>query len=144
MSLYESHSQEQSLSIVFSSDIDLVSKAVKDAVDFVLKHATGVDQFTFKLALYESLTNAVKHGCRSNPTLKVRLSIELRDRALNITVSDEGEGFDWKKAVDAGEEASDDLEKTSGRGLFLLKSYNCHPAYNEKGNTLFMRIDLVE
>ena len=56
--------------------------------------------------------------------------------------SDEGAGFDWRRQMAYSENPADE-ECTSGRGIFLLKSYNCHPAYNEKGNVLSLKIELA-
>jgi len=141
-SKYELAETQTSFSLVFSSDLNLVKKAVADASAFVIKRTTGFDLFTFKLALFESLTNAAKHGCRLDPKLNVKLIIELKNSALTITINDEGDGFDWRSQMDKSEEICDP-ESPSGRGLFLLKSYNCHPCYNDKGNVLSLRIDLV-
>ena len=142
MSFYEATQNENSLTIIFSSDLDLVSRVVKDSVAFLLARTDGVAQFTIKLALYESLTNAVKHGCRADNKLKVKLCIALENSWANITIADEGAGFDWRRQMAYSENPADE-ECTSGRGIFLLKSYNCHPAYNEKGNVLSLKIELA-
>ena len=141
MDAYEVSQSEKSLKIVFSSNLDLVSRAVKETLAFVAANTTGVNQFSFKLGLYESLVNAVKHGCQSNPDLNVKLDVELKPSCIEITVDDGGEGFDWRSQLQR-EETPADIDKPSGRGLFLLKNYNCNPAFNEKGNVLSLRIDI--
>jgi len=139
MRTYDMTEAQRSLSIVFSSDLDLVPQAVKDSCAFLASHASSIDAFAFKLALFEGLTNAVKHGCRSDSSKIVRLLVEVPGACVNVTISDDGEGFDWRSLL-----SNDSLvspESDSGRGIFLLKSYNCHPSYNEKGNVLTIRLD---
>ncbi len=83
----------------------------------------GIDQdklFSIKLALGEALANAVKHGNRFDPALTVTVSIERREDALQISVRDQGSGFD--SAVVPDPTHPENLLKTSGRGIFLIRS----------------------
>lgn len=141
MERYSAVESGASLSVVFNSDLELVAGVVADALAFVLRKTSRFEQFTFKLALFESLVNAVKHGGRSNPERKVKLSLAVKPDRIEIVIDDGGKGFDWRKQM-RREESPADVAKPSGRGLFLLRSYNCHPDYNEKGNVLSLRIDL--
>lgn len=142
MSAYEVSESGNSLAIAFMPELDLVSKAVADAQGFIARKAAPIDVFSFKLALFESLENAVKHGSKANPSSKVELALELKPSCLAITVLDGGEGFDWRRQMEE-EETPADIDKPSGRGIFLLKCYNCNPTYNEKGNALSLRIDFT-
>ena len=139
---YEKNETPDTLSISFPSELDLVPRAVNDALSFVLEKAAGIDQFSFKLALFESLTNAAKHGCHFNPELAIKLNIEIKKSSVDIVIADDGEGFDWRKQLKDSEEPQD-AEIASGRGLFILKSYNFNPSYNDKGNVLSLRIELA-
>jgi len=139
MRTYDMTEAQRSLSIVFSADLDLVPQAVKDSCAFLSSRSCVVDVFAFKLALFEGLTNAVKHGCRADSSKSVRLLIEAPGSSVKVAISDDGDGFDWRSLL-----SNDSLvspESDSGRGIFLLKSYNCHPSYNEKGNVLTIRLD---
>ena len=49
--------------------------------------------FAVKLALEESLNNAIKHGNGSDPSKKIKLQFDVDPRRVAITVTDEGTGF---------------------------------------------------
>ncbi len=140
MKTYDMTSAERSLAIALSADLNLVEQAVKDVISFVESHGIAIEKFPFKLALYEGLSNAVRHGARGNAELIVRLLVELQDACVQVAISDPGDGFDWRAAIRNAKAAPPDLD--SGRGIFLLKSYQCHPTYNDKGNVLTIRMDL--
>ena len=86
-----------------------------------LKHLSLKEQeiFNIQLSLEEALVNAVKHGNKLNPNLSAQVSVEAKDGSLIITVIDEGEGFDFKDIPDPTN--IDNLQKPSGRGIFLIK-----------------------
>lgn len=128
--------EENFLRIVFSSEIALVDKAVADAVAFIKAKNINVDSFSLKLAFYESFTNAVRHGNLSDPQKNVTGEIRTDDKFIYIRVEDEGNGFDWKKAI---AKKTISFNDTSGRGLILLRSYDYNPEYNEKGNVLSLK-----
>ena len=131
------------LKIVFPSDIYIIDKVVVEAVDFIKLKNINIDLFAFRLALYEGLTNAVKHGNKLNIKRTVELVIEFKDKNLSIFVKDQGKGFDWHKAM-ADEEppVAAPVEQEGGRGLYILKFYGYDPEYNEKGNLLKLKIKI--
>lgn len=74
----------------------------------------GDGQYRLGLAVREAVANAVLHGNRRDPAKHVRLNWELRGGRLQVTVSDEGGGFDRP-------EATGEVNLTSsGRGLVLI------------------------
>lgn len=75
--------------------------------------------FNIKASLGEALVNAVKYGNKMNPSLYVDVSLEVLDDRVIIKVKDQGEGFDFKNPPDPT--TDENLEKLSGRGLFLIK-----------------------
>ena len=86
--------------------------------------------FAAELLVREALTNAVVHGCGSDPRKRVHCSLRLRRGRLLIAVADEGGGFDWRAARCASAGLSDD----SGRGMEILRRYANHVRFNDKGN----------
>jgi serine/threonine-protein kinase RsbW len=129
------------LKIVFPSDIYILDKIVVEAVDFIKQKNINIDLFAFRLALYEGLTNAVKHGNKLDIKRTVELGIEFNDNMLSISVKDQGEGFDWHKML-AEEPQVAPIEQENGRGLYILKFYGYDPEYNEKGNLLKLKIKI--
>ena len=59
--------------------------------------------FQIKLALEESLINAIKHGNKLNPDLTVDVAVTSQENRLTITVQDQGEGFDYNHYLRAGQ-----------------------------------------
>lgn len=77
-------------------------------------------------------------------TLIDRFCVEMIERieaigvpqSIAIVLRDEGEGFDWKNAPDPTD--PENVEKASGRGVLLMKSFMNEVRYNEKGNEVTM------
>jgi serine/threonine-protein kinase RsbW len=83
----------------------------------------GVDEddlIKIGMAVRESMVNAVVHGNRYNSNKKVRLSVAADKEHFTVRVADEGEGFDFESLPDPL--APENLLKTSGRGIFLIRS----------------------
>jgi CheY-like chemotaxis protein/anti-sigma regulatory factor (Ser/Thr protein kinase) len=125
---------------------------------------TGLIQTT--IALREALLNAMDHGNleldsalrergdNSYHTLGLqRRAIDpFRSRRVHVTtresrneavfvIRDEGPGFDTTKLPDPTDPAN--LEKSSGRGLLLMRAFMSDVRYNDKGNevTLTRRVN---
>jgi serine/threonine-protein kinase RsbW len=77
------------------------------------------------VAVRESVINAVKHGNRESPDKNVVVEFALSPRAqpdtFEITVLDEGEGFDFEEVEDPL--APENLLKSSGRGIFFMRNF---------------------
>jgi serine/threonine-protein kinase RsbW len=94
------------------------------------------DLFAARLALEEALVNAVKHGNRGDPAKEARLRYHVNAAFVLLEVEDEGAGFDPSLVPDPL--APDNLERASGRGLFLIQKYMTWVEYNERGNCVTM------
>ena len=97
------------------------------------KRETGVKIFDFCLILREALNNAVLHGNNGNIDCQVEFNLVLNSKTLEISVSDQGPGFDWRKRLKHQETSPD---QTSGRGLILIRSYGYNLSFNDSGNRL--------
>ena len=73
------------------------------------------------MAVREAVANAIKHGNKLDVRKKVNATFELDGPELEITISDEGEGFDPAKVGDPLNPQN--LMKTSGRGIFYMKTF---------------------
>jgi serine/threonine-protein kinase RsbW len=77
------------------------------------------------VAIRESVINAIKHGNRYDASKHVFIDFETtsldRASALKIRVRDEGEGFDPEAVADPL--APENLLKSSGRGIFLIRNF---------------------
>jgi serine/threonine-protein kinase RsbW len=96
-----------------------VQQLIRDEVE-----RAGFDadsQFAIKLALEEALINAIKHGNKLDKHKSVRVEWDISPAAAEITIEDEGPGFDRKSVPDPTHDTN--LEKLTGRGILLIESY---------------------
>ena len=94
------------------------------------------DRFTIPLAVDEALLNAIEHGNRNDPDKKVRVTCRITEEWVEISVEDEGEGFDPDSIPDPT--TPEQMTATRGRGLFLIRHYMDEVRFNEKGNKITM------
>lgn len=120
---------EASLAARFT-EIDAVCAAVDR---FLAEQGLASLAFAVNLCCREALTNAIRHGCHSDPGQTVDFRLRRDDDRLLITVRDHGPGFDWRAAI---KRATADGPKESGRGLYLLGQYCDGLHFNEMGNEL--------
>jgi serine/threonine-protein kinase RsbW len=73
------------------------------------------------MAVREAVANAIKHGNKLDIQKKVNATFDLRGFELEITISDEGQGFDPQTVSDPLNPQN--LMKTSGRGIFYMKTF---------------------
>jgi serine/threonine-protein kinase RsbW len=112
--------------IEFGSAFDML-----DFVQVVSDHIgrmAGLDEDSLhwvSVAVRESVVNAIKHGNKNDETKRVVVEftpIPLNDpEELVIRVKDEGEGFDPEEVADPL--APENILKSSGRGIFLIRSF---------------------
>jgi serine/threonine-protein kinase RsbW len=79
------------------------------------------DVMKIAMAVREAAVNAVLHGNAYDPDKKVKLEFEQTGRGLVITIRDQGKGIDLSAIPDPT--APENLLKTSGRGIFLIRSF---------------------
>jgi serine/threonine-protein kinase RsbW len=72
------------------------------------------------ISVSELVNNAICHGNRSSQDKAVRITIDRNGEDINITVVDEGGGFDPDTIEDPL--ADENLLKEAGRGFFIVKS----------------------
>src|SRR5918996_2206212 len=76
------------------------------------------------VAIRESVINAIKHGNRNDESKHVFVEFETATAGvpeLTIRVRDQGEGFDPENVADPL--APENVLKSSGRGIFLIRSF---------------------
>jgi serine/threonine-protein kinase RsbW len=93
--------------------------------------------FAVRLALHEALSNAFHHGHRDlPPTVPVTLCFRVARDTLELTVQDQGPGFEPSQVPDPTLDAN--LERTSGRGLMLIRAYMASVRYLDNGRLVEM------
>jgi serine/threonine-protein kinase RsbW len=105
-----------------------------EMLDFVqvvsdhVTHSLGMDDEAshwISVAIRESVINAIKHGNRNDASKRVFVEFETQsaksEPALSIRVRDQGDGFDPETVADPL--APENLLKSSGRGIFLIRNF---------------------
>jgi serine/threonine-protein kinase RsbW len=125
--------------LVFTIPSDLgasrdVHKAIMDRVE---GHRFGEQSsFAIRLALEEGLMNAIKHGNKLDPNKTVHVEATVTPREAQITIEDQGPGFDRSDVPDPC--ASENLLKCSGRGILLMEAYMDKVQYSRGGRRVKM------
>ena len=94
------------------------------------------DLFAIHLALEEAFVNAVKHGNQLDPDKRVFVQCSVTSEKFDITITDQGPGFDPTGLPDP--RCPENLCKSSGRGVLLIRAYMDQVDYNPKGNQVHM------
>lgn len=90
------------------------------------------DAFGVRLALEEALVNAIKHGHGYDPTKIAEFRYSVSPEQVLLEIEDQGNGFDPENVPDPT--APENLERSCGRGLHLMRCYVSWIRYNGRGN----------
>ena len=92
--------------------------------------------FAVRIALEEAMVNAIKHGNRMDRTKKIHVEAKVTPKRAEITIEDEGAGFDRGAIPDPTDEPN--LDKPSGRGILLIEAYMDGVEWSRGGRRLRM------
>jgi serine/threonine-protein kinase RsbW len=92
------------------------------------------DVFSVRLALEEALVNAIKHGNQLDPDKTVRIHCDIEKDRVYVEIEDQGPGYTPDDVPDPT--LDENIERASGRGLMLIKSFMNSVEFNEKGNCI--------
>lgn len=120
------------------SRLDNIPGLISEIIELLHKELSISEDeiFQVKLALEEAITNAVKHGNKFNPELKVDVSIASGKNKLIIKVKDQGKGFDFDRVPDPT--TQEKMLRTSGRGVFLLRKIMDEVSFQDGGREVTM------
>jgi len=126
-----------SRSIVVGSRSSAIAGTCTDILsELEAKSFSEDDIFAVHLAIEEAFSNAVKHGNKMDPGKEVKIEYSVSSDKVEISMTDEGEGFDPGAVPDP--RYGENLYKTEGRGLFLMRCYMNVVEFNERGNGVHM------
>jgi serine/threonine-protein kinase RsbW len=117
----------------FSAGHD-VQKRILDAVEKAGFNSQST--FAIKLALEEALINAIKHGNKLDLKKNVHIEASVSPTVTEITIEDEGPGFDRASVPDPTLE--ENLDKCSGRGILLMEAYMNRVEWSRGGRRVHM------
>jgi serine/threonine-protein kinase RsbW len=83
------------------------------------------------ISVTECISNAIVHGNHSNSNKLVHLVLQMEPGLLRCSIEDEGIGFDFNQLPDPTD--PENLEKTGGRGIFLMKHLSDEVKFEDGG-----------
>jgi len=121
---------------VESSSTAIIKVCKQLLVEIEASNYSTEEIFSVHLALEEAFINAIKHGNKMDSSKAVQIDYVIGPEKVEITMTDEGQGFDPRTVPDPRVE--ENLYKTEGRGLLLINSYMDEVNFNETGNRVHM------
>jgi serine/threonine-protein kinase RsbW len=127
----------ENYSIVVENKMSAINSVYNQIQSKMLENSFDKDDiFAVHLTFEEAFFNAVKHGNNMDPGKKVTVEFTIDEDKIEISVTDEGSGFN--PDVIADPRFGENLFKPGGRGLLLMNSYMDIVKYNERGNSVYM------
>ncbi|MDM8001628.1 MAG: ATP-binding protein [Bacteroidota bacterium] len=125
-------------SITINSDIEKL-RVVETLVDTLSKKLGISDEVYGKILIstVEAVNNAILHGNKGNAEKTVTVDFTADGNLFEVTVTDQGEGFDYNHLPDPTD--PENIENLHGRGVFIMKSLADIIEYNLSGNQVKMR-----
>lgn len=121
-----------------SENIVLVEKLVDDVCDL---YDVKEDMYGHILvALTEAVNNALQHGNKANPKKNIEISFKMKKGSVFFHVQDSGQGFDFDHLPDPTDPMN--IEKPTGRGIFLMKHLADEVSFEEKGTRVILKFEL--
>lgn len=104
------------------SRIDSVGEAAAAVSEFLNRLGVTEDvAFGVDMAVREAVTNAVVHGNKLDDAKVVELKLRNTPAVFEITVHDQGSGFNPNDVPDPTKD--ENLLRTSGRGIFFMRNF---------------------
>lgn len=123
--------------IKVASHIKNIRKISSRIVDLLMER--NIDKpriFDIRLSVEEAVLNAIEHGNKKKSSLNVTVSFAIDNDKAEISVEDEGKGFDYHSLPDPT--TDDNILRSHGRGVYLIHKLMDEVQYNDKGNRVKM------
>jgi serine/threonine-protein kinase RsbW len=110
----------------FSVELDVPSEM--DIIPLVVDLGTAMmklrgygsgDRETIRLAIHETLVNAIKHGSSGKKNARIGIRFYFKESSFYTDIEDEGDGFNPEILADPT--SPENLLKPGGRGIFLVR-----------------------
>lgn len=83
------------------------------------------------IAVVESVNNAIIHGNQLSKDKHVELTMSLAETSVMFSIKDQGKGFNINNLPDPT--SPENLTKTGGRGIFLMKHLADEVSFKHEG-----------
>jgi serine/threonine-protein kinase RsbW len=113
---------QKHLEVTLQTQVESVNLAEEMCLRVAEAAGFGEDDcYRIGMSVREGVINAFHYGNQERPDKKIHLAVDLTDDKMIIHVLDEGKGFDL--AAVPNPLAEENLLSTSGRGIFLMRSF---------------------
>ena len=119
------------------SDLRIVKKTSFKILNYLKD--LSLDEYTlFRIVLSaeEALINAITYGNKSNRKLPVQIKVIKKPDQVEITIKDQGTGFNYKNLPDPTDD--ENLPLPCGRGLFIIKKLMDNVSFSDNGSCIKM------
>ena len=119
--------------MVFKSEIQNINLVERLIDEISSKYHVNADIYgKILLAVVEGVNNAIVHGNKMVAEKNINIDYKVENNKIEIDITDSGKGFDFQSIPDPTK--PENLEKTHGRGIFLMRQLADEMEYTEPGN----------
>jgi len=114
--------QTKHLEVILDTHVESVNLA--EEMCLRVAEAVGFNEdecYRIGMSVREGVINAFHYGNQEKPSKKIYLALDLTQEKMIIHVMDEGKGFKLSDVPDPL--AEENLLSTSGRGIFLMRTF---------------------
>ncbi|MCT4602734.1 MAG: ATP-binding protein [Marinifilum sp.] len=124
--------------LVFPSELENISRVERLIDDISSSYNLSSEIYgKISVAIIEAVNNAILHGNRLDTSKNVKVEFNIDEEAIQFIIEDEGTGFDFENIPDPT--LPENLEKTHGRGVFLMNHLADDIEFCENGALVDMK-----
>ncbi|MBK6283360.1 MAG: ATP-binding protein [Draconibacterium sp.] len=126
--------------LVIKSDVTELKKVEDFLINIFNEYKLEKKYFNkIYLCISEAVLNSIQHGNKNDLDKEVSIILDCNDEEISIKIEDEGDGFDFKNLQNPI--LKENINKESGRGIFIIKNLTDTIEFNEKGNQVQFKIE---
>jgi serine/threonine-protein kinase RsbW len=123
--------------MIIKSEVQNINLIERLIDDISVKHQIHSDVYgKLLLAVVEGVNNAIVHGNKMEREKDVVVEYSVSEKQIEFFISDSGSGFDYSNLPDPTK--PENLERTHGRGIFLMNHLADELEFNDSGNQVKM------
>lgn len=131
------HPADDTLTLLLPSDLTVLDQVVEATQDYLAARLDDEDlAYRVLLLATEAVTNAIEHGNQLDASKQVRMSLRVLPGQVELSVEDEGGGFDPASVENPLRD--ENLLEDSGRGIFLIEQMADEVYYEHEGRRVRM------
>ncbi|NOU59821.1 ATP-binding protein [Marinifilum sp. JC070] len=124
--------------MVFPSELENISRVERLIDDISSSYNLSSEIYgKISVAIIEAVNNAILHGNRLDVSKNVKVEFNIDEEAIQFIIEDEGSGFDYENIPDPT--LPENIEKTHGRGIFLMNHLADDIEFCENGALVDMK-----